>query len=111
MPFDADTHTAQDAPASREALNAALMEARAAFAAVIQAERAVEMLRRVAIGSPECGELIAMRNALRGVQTSWPLRLHQQTDAERARTAQVSRATEAHLTALYERGELSTIGD
>lgn len=111
MPFYATIHTARDAPAAREALNAAILEARAAFAAVFHAERAVDGLRSIANGSPEFAELVVMRDALQRVQRSWPTDLHRATDMERASSDAVTRATDAHLTALHHVGELSTVGD
>ena len=111
MAFDADTHTAHDAPAARQALNAAILETRSAFTALITAQQAVERLRSVAFGYPEAAQIIAIRNALRRAELDWPAELHQDTDLERARAEEVSRATTAHLTALHHAGELSTVGD
>lgn len=112
MAFDANTHTQQDAPASREARNAAILEAQHAHTAIVIALLRLKDFAGVAVGSDDYAEIKRIEAELKKVRATWPLGLcGLRTDLQRNQDEAASKASSRILQRHYERGELSTVGD
>lgn len=112
MAFDADTHTAEDAPASRAALNAAILEVQHLYSTIVQAHLRAGDFARAAIGTPEHDEIERIERELKKLRWGFPMALTgTKTDLQRARDEAASEGSTSILRRHYERGELSTVGD